>query len=125
MAGRGRREALAAHPALQDYLSDVFASGVVNIPNNGLTGGHGHGHALGYREAPAGTGWLKEAAPGALFSNELGFDGEKLCYGVQVVWALEDMPASAAVVLLPGSHRSTLAPYIYMITAHPRQRETV
>jgi hypothetical protein len=70
MAGPDRREALAAHPVLQGYLSDVFASGVVNIPNNGLTGGHGHARGsdgvavaeLGYREAPAGTGWLKEAA---------------------------------------------------------------
>ena len=57
--------------------------------------------------------WLGTARDGALFPPDQAHpDGEKLCMGLQAVWGLRgvDEHGGAQIVVVPSSHKSTLAP---------------
>ena len=94
---------LATHPLLMRHIADAFGSGVANIAANGMTGGS---DLQGGFSVDTNSNWLGRAAPGALFPSDQHYpDGEKLCYGIGAVWALQQ----ASLIVVPASHKSTLA----------------
>jgi hypothetical protein len=106
-AAKAEAHTLADHPTLRQCVSDAFTSGLANIAANGMTGGVNPG--VGFSLDPSSS-WLGRAAPGGLFPPDQHFpDGEKRCFGIGAVWALEDTPSDTAVVVVPASHKSTLA----------------
>ena len=106
-------DTLIDHPGLVELVTDAIGSGAANIPTNGLTGGHTGAGFENMVRFDRYSRWLGTAAAGALFSpDQLHPDGEKLCMGLQAVWALRgvDELGGAQVVVVPSSHKSTLAP---------------
>ena len=112
-------DSLIDHPQLIEFLTDAIGSGAANIPINGLTGGHtgaGFGNMFHFDRY---SNWLGTASDGALFPQDQAHpDGEKLCMGLQAVWALRgvDEHGGAQVVVIPSSHKSTLAPPTCVMT---------
>lgn len=106
-------DTLIDHPRLVELVADAIGSGAANIPNNGLTGGHtgaGFGNMVHFDRHSS---WLGTATTGALFPpGQEHPDGEKLCMGMQAVWGLKGLEehGGAQVVVVPSSHKSTLAP---------------
>ena len=106
-------DALIDHPRLVELVTDAIGSGAANIPTNGLTGGHTGAGFENMVRFDRYSSWLGTAVAGALFSpDQLHPDGEKLCMGLQAVWGLQgvDELGGAQVVVVPSSHKSTLAP---------------
>lgn len=112
--GSGGGGALARHPLVQQLVSHVFESGVVNIPTGDASAAPGADGQLdfsGVFQLDAAPSELSPTADGvADFSApEHAIDGARLCYGVTAVVALADNEPGHSIVVVPSTHHSTLA----------------
>lgn len=110
--GSGSADAVARHPLIQQLVAHVFESGVANIPTNS-TGTTAEG-LLDFSGVFQLDGEPSELAPTvdgvADFSApEYGIDGARLCYGVTVVVAMANNEPGHSMVVVPSTHKSTLA----------------
>jgi hypothetical protein len=108
--------ALARHPLVQQLVANVFESGVANIPTNGTSGSAAASvdGELDFSDVFQLDGEPAELTPtvdgAADFSAaEYAVDGARLCYGVTAVVALADNDPGHSIVVVPSTHKSTLA----------------
>lgn len=108
--------ALARHPLVQQLVANVFESGVANIPTNGTSGSAAASvdGELDFSDVFQLDGEPAELSPtvdgAADFSAaEYAVDGARLCYGVTAVVALADNDPGHSIVVVPSTHKSTLA----------------
>ncbi len=114
--GSGSPHALARHPLVQQLVAHVFESGVANIPtdNTGAAPasvGAGDLDFSGVFQLDGEPAELTPTVDGAadFSAAEYSVDGARLCYGVTAVVALADNEPGHSIVVVPSTHKSTLA----------------
>ena len=105
---------LPHHPAVQQYVAHVFDSGACNIPGVWNVGNDQSSSPDAFAAAVQLDNGPSEVTPTADGVADFSapahqVDGARLCLGVTAIVALSDNAPGDSIVVVPSTHKSTLA----------------